>query len=183
MTSLQSDFDYEAAIRRCALGEREALHALYEREARWLLGVAMRIVRRQELANEILHDAFLQIWQKSSGFDASLGSGRGWIYSIVRYRALDVIRSGEREQPIDAVTLDRLEDPAEGPLAQLARTSDTKALHRCLHQLDDERRACILLAYVDGLSQSQIAEQLGSPLGTVKAWIRRSLITLKDCLS
>lgn len=159
------------------------MRALYEQESAWLLGVALRIVRRRELANEVLHDAFLQIWQKAPTFDASLGSARGWIYSVVRYRALNVVRDGEREQPLEAPVMETLEDPAEGPLEQLSRGSDAQALHRCLRALDDDKRACILLAYVDGYSQTQIAERLATPLGTVKAWIRRSLIALKDCLS
>ena len=83
-----ADFDYEAQLGACARGEHAALRRLYERDARWLMGVALRIVRRRELADEVLHDAFLRIWQKSSTYSVKLGSARGWIYSVVRHRAL-----------------------------------------------------------------------------------------------
>ena len=86
------DFDHEAALEACARGERFALKALYEREGRWLLAVAQRIVRDAELAEDVLQDAFLQIWQRAGTFKREMGSGRGWVYTVVRHRALDEAR-------------------------------------------------------------------------------------------
>ena len=85
-------FDYETAVQACGQGDRQALKSLYDREARWLLGVALRIVREKQLAEDIVQDAFLLIWQRAETFNASLGSARGWIYTIVRHRALDEVR-------------------------------------------------------------------------------------------
>lgn len=140
-------------------------------------------MRRRELADEVVHDAFIQIWQKSATYSAMLGSARGWIYSIVRHKALDVARTFERDSPIDASALvdEARSDPALADA--LFERSEHQALHRCIEQLDKEKRACLLLAYVDGYSQTQISARLARPLGTVKAWVRRGLLALKDCLT
>lgn len=147
------------------------------------MGVAMRIVRRRELADEVLHDAFLRIWQKSATYSPTLGSARGWIYSVVRHRALDVAHKYQHELPASASLLEDLPADGLGPLDTLSRSRDISALHHCLELLDEQKRACILLAYVDGYSQAQIAVHLASPLGSVKAWTRRGLLVLKECLS
>lgn len=176
-------FDYEAALAGCARGDRSALRGIYERDARQLMGVALRIVRRRELANEVLHDAFLQIWQRAATFDPALGSGRGWIFSVVRHRALNTVRSGSRETLVAESPLDETADDAPDPMERLARVKEAEALRRCLEQLDASRRTSILLAYLDGLTHEQIAAKLATPLGTVKAWIRRGLLALKECLT
>ena len=178
-----ASFDHETELLACARGDRAALRRLYEREARWLAGVALRIVRRRELADEVLHDAFVQIWQKAAGFDPALGSARGWIYSVVRHRALNVRRRFEAGDAVAAADGLDLVDPAGGPLDSVARAGEARALHRCLELLDEPKRACILLAYVDGYSQAQIARRLDRPVGTVKAWVRRGLQALRECLS
>ena len=179
----ESDFDYEAQLAACARGEQAALRHLYERDACWSMGVALRIVRRRELADEVLHDAFLRIWQKAASYNVTLGSARGWIYSIVRYRALDVAQQHRQELPGSKTLLEELPASGTGPLDALNQSRERGALHYCLEQLDEKKQACILLAYVDGYSQTQIAAQLASPLGTVKAWTRRGLQALKECLS
>ncbi|MEJ7670364.1 MAG: sigma-70 family RNA polymerase sigma factor [Casimicrobiaceae bacterium] len=182
MTAPHASFDYEATLAACARGETAALRELYARDASWLMGVAMRIVRRRELAGEVLHDAFVQIWQKSHTFDSKLGSGRGWIYSVVRHGALTTLRRQSREIAAGYSSFEDIADPAADPLADLTRSTEAQALHRCLQALDEKRRTCILLAYMEGLTQQQIADRLRAPLGTVKAWIRRGLIALKECL-
>lgn len=179
---LTETFDYEAQLLACARGERAALRRLYEHEGRWLMGVALRIVRRREIADEVLHDAFLQIWHKASTYDRSLGSARGWIYSVVRHRALNTIRDAEREIINPEAIADSTAEDGPGPFDMLAQHRAASALHRCLSHLDDDKRACILLAYVDGYTHSQIAVHLQRPLGTVKAWTRRALLLLRECL-
>jgi len=183
--AMQDDakFDCEAALYACARGDQAALRAIYDHEARRLMGVALRIVRRRELADEVLHDAFLQIWQKAGSYSPALGAARGWIYSVVRHRALNALRDYRREHPASDVLIDDLMSNERGPLDLLSSERETHALHRCLQRLDEHKRACILLAYVDGMSQAQIADHLSCPLGTVKAWTRRGLLALKECLS
>jgi RNA polymerase sigma factor (sigma-70 family) len=177
-----SAIDAEEALRRCAAGDRTALRALYEREAPQMLGVAIRILRRRALAEEAVQDAFVQIWRKASTFDSNLGSGRTWVYSILRNRALNILRDEGRTDPTDDFEPFALESEEVDPEAAVARLSDAGALKRCLERLDPRRRASIVLAYMHGLTHAELAGRLGVPLGTVKSWIRRSLVALKECL-
>jgi len=182
MTGNDGSFDYEAALAACAEGSRAALRALYEREARWLLGVAMRIVRNRALAEEVLQEAFLQIWRGAHTFDRSRGSGRGWIYTVVRHRALQEVRRAAPTISAEAPDVESFagEDPAAG---ESLRGIDAETLEHCLEQLEPERRECIVQAFVEGYSHAQIAARVGKPVGTVKSWVRRGLLSLKDCLS
>lgn len=183
MLPLCPAFDHEAALIACARGERFALRALYEHEARWLLGVALRIVRDGQLAQDVLHDAFVDIWRDAASFRPSLGSARGWIYTIVRHRALKAVRHPARMQVLDPADLAMLSDRQQLVTdGGEERAMDTESLERCLRQLDDAPRACVMHAFVDGYTHAQIAERLQTPLGTVKSWIRRSLASLKECL-
>lgn len=176
------DFDYEACLLACARGERFALRALYEREARWLLGVVLRIVRDRALAEDVLHDAFLQVWQHAGSFRPELGSARGWVYTVVRHRALKALRSPGRLLPTDPAELAELSDARQQHEPD-DRGLDADSLERCLQRLDETRRACVVHAFVDGYTHEQIAHKLGTPLGTVKSWIRRSLASLKECMA
>jgi RNA polymerase sigma-70 factor (ECF subfamily) len=176
-------FDYAAALKACAAGDRAALRRLYERDAAQLLGMAQRIVRRRDLAHDVLHDAFVQIWTRARTFDPRRGSGRAWIFAIVRHRALNLVRDARFETGFDPAALESLADPLPAAPDLLGRMADQEALRRCLGELDERRRTCLLLAYLEGLSHVQIAERLQAPLGTVKAWIRRGLLALRDCLA
>lgn len=184
MAAELAPFDYEAAVLACARGERFALRALYEHEARWLLGVAKRIVRDHERAEDVLQDAFMRVWQHASTFNPELGSARGWIYTIVRHRALKEVRDGSRLHAMDPEDLADLADAQQTPDVEGdLRGLDAESLERCLQRLDEARRACVIHAFVDGFTHEEIARQLGTPLGTVKSWIRRSLASLKECLA
>ncbi len=183
-TSTSPDgFDYESALEACARGERYALRAIYERESRWLLGVAQRIVRDRDTAHDVLQEAFLQVWQRASSYQRALGSGRGWIYTVVRHRALDEARRVQREMPAG----DDLEAVADAraalePAPDLPH-ADAAALDRCLSALEERKRDCIVRAFVEGYTHEQIAREIATPVGTVKSWIRRGLLSLKECLS
>jgi RNA polymerase sigma-70 factor (ECF subfamily) len=179
--------DHDAALQACARGERFALRMLYEHEGRWLLGVVRRIVRDDALAEDVLQDAFLQVWQRAATFDAALGSGRGWIYTVVRHQALRAVRGGRGVETVavDPEDLAGLSDRLQSATAPDGddRGLDTAGLERCLDRLEERPRACVVHAYVDGYTHEQIATRLGSPLGSVKSWIRRSLLALRECLS
>ena len=171
-------FDYQVCLLACARGDHRALHQLYEQDSSRLLGVALRITRNKALAEDIVHDAFIKIWHGARSFDPLRGSARGWVFSVTRHLALDVVRSTARDVPLD----DQYE-----PLAEPAQTVEFAArsgqIHQCLERLDPTRRTCILHAYVDGYSHSEIAQKLSTPLGTVKAWIKRSLAALRECMA
>ena len=173
------DFDYESALIACARGEAYALESLYAQESRWLLGVCRRILRDTALAEDALQDAFLKVWQRAHTYDRNLGSARGWIYTVVRHSALDVVRKSGREiAQEDPHAL--LDEPGH---REDERQSNAIDIDRCLEGLEDSRRESILLAFLDGYSHEQVAAALATPLGTVKSWIRRGLLTLRDCLS
>ena len=181
-------FDYERSLQACAAGDRSAFQALYKQEARFLLGVALRIVRQRQLAEDILHDAFVNIWSKAATFDTALGSGRGWIYSVTRNLALNAVRSGAREVSVDEETAEALD--AQISMDTYRHTSDAFELQanlgklgQCLSSLEPARRDCILYAYVDGCSHGEIAERTQTPLGTVKAWIKRGMRSLRECMA
>ncbi len=176
-------FDYESALAACARGDAAALRAIYEREAPRLIGVALRVLHRRELASEVVHDAFVQIWRKAGTFNPAFGSGRGWIYCVVRHRALTVLRDHSRDVELDEEAAAEVPaDESADPMRQAARLSDASALQRCLDRLDEQKRSCIVLAYVDGLTARDIAAHLKAPLGTVKSWIRRGLQSLRECM-
>ena len=176
-------FDYESALEACARGERFALRALYEREARWLLGVALRIVRDRDMAHDVLQDAFLQIWQRASSYQRALGSARGWIYTVVRHRALDEARRTRRETPVGDELEALADQHAVSNAAHELPHADAASLSRCMETLDERKRDCIVYAFVEGYTHEQIAQQTATPVGTVKSWIRRGLLSLKECLS
>lgn len=176
-------FDYETALQACANGDQQALQRLYLQDGKRLLGVALRIVRDRQLAEDVLHDAFVNIWRKAHTFDAASGSARGWIYSVVRYRALNVVRGRERETQVDEQMLESMDAAQRDHQADAFLNShDLGRLHDCLAELDTPRRNSLLYAYVDGCSHREIAERLKSPIGTVKAWIRRGLLALRECM-
>lgn len=170
-------FDYEACLLACAGGDQQALRRLYAQESSHLLGVALRIVRDKALAEDIVHDAFIKIWRGAGSFDASRGSARGWVFSVTRHLALNHVRNRYREVPLG----DEHEPVAATDTFEFSARSGQ--VHTCLEQLDPARRTCILHAYVDGYSHSEIALKLGTPLGTVKAWIKRSLAALRECMA
>ena len=181
-------FNYEQALRDCAAGDRQALQSLYRQEARHLLGVALRIVRQRQQAEDVVHDAFMNIWTKASSFEAALGSGRGWIYSVTRNLALNAVRNGAREITVDEETTQAIDaqismDAHQQTADSFELTANLGKLNDCLSRLEPARRNCILYAYVDGCSHGEIAERTQTPLGTVKAWIKRGMGTLRECMA
>jgi len=167
-------------LQRTAAGDRGAFRALYEGQSPRLYAVALRITRQSALASDAVHDAFLQVWRNAGRFDPTRGNPETWMTSLVRYRALDIARRRTREVPGD--DLPEPEDDAPDPLATLASAREAADLHRCLQGLEPDRRRLVALAFVEGLSHSDLAERLAIPLGTIKSWIRRSLLSLRACL-
>jgi len=173
--------DSAALLQRCGAGDRAAFRALYERWGSRLHGVALRITRQAALAADATHDAFVQVWQQANRFDPARGTAEAFLVTLVRYRALDLVRRQTREMP--GYEPAEQQDDAPDALARLVSSAEGAALQRCLGVLDAARRRLILLAFVDGLSHSELAARLNEPLGTIKSWIRRSLLSLRECLA
>jgi RNA polymerase sigma-70 factor (ECF subfamily) len=133
-----------AAIARCAGGDSAALRAMYDLEAGKMLGVAYRILRRRDLAEEAVQDAFVQIWRKAASFDSERGgTGRGWIYAVLRNRALSILRDGRREDltenPLSLEAIDNAPDPE----AIVVRLSQNSRLKHCLELIGERQRTVL----------------------------------------
>lgn len=177
------DLACTALVERVAAGDQAALASLFSLEAGRLIAIARRIVRRRELAEEVVQEAFVTIWLKAPMFDRSRGSGRVWMAIMVRNKALNMLRDGQRldfHEPDKLVELGDRNGDADRAYETLPEADDLK---RCLGLLPPERRRSIVLAYVVGFSHGEIAAQLKAPVGTVKAWIRRGVIALQECMS
>jgi len=173
---------HAALLRACAGGDSAALARLYEGTAAQLFGLALRIVRRRELAEEVVQDAFVSAWRNAGRYDERRGTAMAWLATIVRNRALDQLRRLSRERPLDPAAVERWEDPAPGPAELAALSEDGRRLARCLDELEEAPRRSILLAYFEGMTVEEVAERMAAPLGTVKSWVRRSLQRLRSCL-
>ncbi len=171
----------EALIHRCDGGDRAAFRLLYDRWGNRLYGIALRITRQASLAADATQDAFVQVWQQAHRFDPERGGPEAWLIGIARYRALDIVRRQSREVP--GYEPEERADETPDALARLVSTAEGAALHRCLNELEEDRRRLVVMAFVEGLSHSELAERMSVPLGTVKSWIRRSLISLRGCLA
>jgi len=165
-----------AALARCTVGDRSALQMIYDSESSRMVGVARRILLRQDLAEEAVHDAFVRVWRSAGSFDSHRGSAIGWLYAIVRNCALTTYRNEHRYDHDDNLIEEIVPDDA------ISRLPETSALRRCLERIDRPRRDVVVLAYVHGMSHGELAGRLKVPLGTVKSWVRRSLISLQECM-
>ncbi len=167
-------------LRSCAEGDQTAFHRLYELQSPRLYGLALRLLQQPALASDAMHDAFVQVWRRAARFDPSRNAGEAWLASLLRYRAIDILRRRSREQ----YGIERQEEADDAPdaLDRLAGKADSEALHRCLEELEEAQRRAVVLAFMDGLSHVELASRLRAPLGTVKSWVRRGLLGLRRCL-
>jgi RNA polymerase sigma-70 factor (ECF subfamily) len=165
-----------------ASGQPQALRRLYDQEAPRLFGIAQAILRDRDSAADALHSAFLKIAGRAEQFDPARGAAAAWLGAIVRHAALDLARARGRELPSDDPALGDSPVPPEA-LERLAASEQGARLRDCLAALEEKNRQGIILAFVHGLSHPQIAARLDQPLGTVKAWIRRGLSRLRECLA
>ena len=167
-----------------AAPDRGGWPRLYDATAPQLLGVIHRLVRRRDLAEEILHDVFLRVWERAASYAPERGAAMAWLVSVARHAALDTLRRRQREVALDEVPgYGDTEDPDPDPYQRMIRTAEGRALAECLDQLETEQRYCIVLAYHEGLTHEELAARLARPLGTVKSWVRRGLQRLRRCLA
>lgn len=162
-----------------ARGDRAAFRRLYEATAPKLLGIVLRITGNRAMAEEILQETFIKVWQSAERYDPQAGQPIAWLAAIARNRAIDRIRSerADRFQDVGAENFwERL--PAPGGDDPAARES----LRVCLAELDEEARNCVVLAYCSGYSREELAQRFGRPVGTIKTLLHRSIRLLRTCL-
>jgi RNA polymerase sigma-70 factor (ECF subfamily) len=179
-------------LARAGLGDRAAFATLYERTSTHLYAVILRIHRAQ--AEDILQEVYVNVWRSAQSFDAAQSQPLTWLTSVARNRAIDSLRRAQTQPQIQAVhtsdgddpedhdVYDKVADDSAGPLELLSRASDARALSHCMKALSAQQRQSVALAFYDGLSHAEVAEQLKQPLGTVKSWVRRALLALRNCL-
>jgi RNA polymerase sigma-70 factor, ECF subfamily len=172
-------------VARIAAGDHHALGELYDRHARLLYSLALRIVGERADAEDVLQDTFAQAWRQASRFEAGRGTVVGWLITVTRSRAIDRLRQ-RRSQPAGAdvdLASREVADPALGIDLQLVTAEEADRVRRALAALPAEQRLPLELAYYEGLSQSEIAARLGAPLGTIKTRMRQTLRRLRDALA
>jgi RNA polymerase sigma factor (sigma-70 family) len=183
--------DLSQLLARAGMGDRAAFAALYEKSSSHLFAVVLRICRDRATAEDILQEVYVNVWRAASGFDAAQSQPLTWLTSIARNRAIDSLRRAQTQpqlqttSPSDDEDSDVYDDTADdqpGPLELLGRASDARALSHCMQDLTAQQRQSVALAFYDGLSHAEVAEKMGQPLGTVKSWVRRALLSLKSCL-
>lgn len=162
--------------------DRAAFKELYACVAPKLFAILLRILRNRATAEDVLQDVFLKIWQNAESFSAEAGPAMGWLISIARNRAIDVLRSKNPAEPVaDADVADLFEKIAE-PADREAQMMNIAALRHCLGTIEEPTRSSILLAYYEGYSREELAQRFGRPVNTIKTWLHRGLAVLKSCL-
>ena len=185
--------DLATALSRSVLGDRAAFKRVYDLSSGHLFAVILRIQRDRDLADDLLQEVYVSAWKAAGSFDASRAQPMTWLTHIARNKAIDSLRRAQaqpRTESLHAADDDddrpdaqaRLVDEAPGPAALLERASDARQLGHCMEGLSAQQRQSVALAFFDGLSHAEVADQLCQPLGTVKSWVRRALMTLKGCL-
>jgi RNA polymerase sigma-70 factor (ECF subfamily) len=175
-------------LHRVALQDRNALRELYDATASRLLAVAHRMLDDRGAAEDVLQDVFVTLWARAGRYPAVHTHPMAWLTAMVRNRSIDVIRKRRPETPLEWQDTDGevrshdVADPTGSPLERLLATQADDRLGDCIARLEAEPRHAVMLAYYEGLTHADLAQRLAKPLGTVKAWVRRSLLRLKDCL-
>ena len=171
------------------LARREAaFRELYALTSSRLYGVALRVVSNREWAEDVLQEAYLNVWRIAGSYRESLSPPLGWMGVIVRSRALDFLRRRSAERldtalPVEGAVADTVASDIECPMDTAQASEQAWALHECLRKLEAKHREVLSLAYLRDLSHTELAEQLKLPIGTVKTWIRRGIEHLRGCMA
>lgn len=165
-----------------ARGDRAAFERLYRDTSARLFGVCLRLLPERAEAEDVLQEVYATVWRKAGQFDAGRASAAVWLAMIARNKAIDRLRAmpALRRAPLELS--EELADAAPTPAAQAERLDERERLRRCLDELDARRRDLIRTAFFEGCTYEELAQRSGSPLGSVKSWIRRGLIQLRACL-
>lgn len=185
MDRASSSFDRDqlsAALARVGQGSQAALAEVYQRSSAKLFGICLRILGDRAEAEDALQDIYLNVWRKAGTFDPARASPITWLAALARNRSIDRRRArGSRDMaPVEDAA--EVADTAPDALTLLSEAEDGVRISACLGELEDRQNRAIRAAFFDGLSYPELAERWAVPLGTMKSWIRRGLLRLKDCL-
>lgn len=169
------------ALERVARGDREAFKVVYAATSVKLYGVIVRILGRRDLADEVLQEVYIRVWQRAGEYDRAASSPITWLATIARNRALDEAKRKTMRSMEDCPEV--LQVPSgDDPYATQEKREDARRLAACLERLEPDKKELVLLVYYYGLTREEIAARVDRPVATVKTWLRRSLAQIKDCL-
>lgn len=173
--------DITKLIVRTSMKDRGAFDLLYRQTSAKLLGVCLRVLNDRAEAEEALQEVFVKIWTKADRFAVSDLSPISWLVAVARNHSIDRIRA-RRQAALDIDTALDIADPSPGPEAMAVAGGENERIHLCLEELEKDRAAAVRGAYLTGESYAELAERHGVPLNTMRTWLRRSLLKLRECL-
>ena len=177
--TLPPEIELAQLLQRCAAQDTTAFRTLYDKTSPILFARLLRMLRRRSVAEEVLQDVFVRIWQRAAQFEAHRGRALAWMVTIARYCAIDLMR---RER-MTLVSDDSLAEIADESTPEAGGIEKPNNFDHCIGLLSENTRKCLTLAFVEGRSHDEIARLTTNPLGSVKSWIRRGLLALKDCMA
>lgn len=179
---MQTPAELSALLASVARRDEAAFERLYEATSAKLYGVVLRILKRQDLAEEVIQDAYIKIWNSAGQFNPGLSSPITWMASIARNRAIDIVRKrSEISIEEEPAAMDVASDMPD-PLARKDMTEELQRVLDCVGRLEPQRQRLVLLAYYNGWSREQLSKKFDTPLNTVKTWLRRSMVEIRECL-
>lgn len=170
-------------LAECELGNESAFEELYRLCSGQLYGALLRILKIEAVAEEALQDTFLNIWQNANKFKSGSGTPMAWLYSIARHRALDILRKRNSRENLETTDISGLIESTPDTAKPLHEMSeDAVLLMKCLERLPEGARFCIIKAYCEGYSYNELIDHCEKSSGTIKSWLRRGLLSLRECL-
>jgi RNA polymerase sigma-70 factor (ECF subfamily) len=165
-----------------AKGDAAAFERLYDATKAKLYGVLLRILGRPELAEEVMQETYLKVWKMADKFDPLQASPITWMVAMARNRAIDIVRKRAEISIEEEPEAQNVASDSPSPLARREMTEELKRLLGCLGKLDPEKQRIVLLAYYSGWSREQLSTKLDIPVNTIKTWLRRSLLEIRECM-
>lgn len=179
-TAEQEELD--RLLTQTAAGDQSAFAELYRRSSSRLYGVCLRMLRERGEAEDVLQEAWVAVWHRAALFNASKASAMTWLVTLVRNKAIDRLRQRREQLLDDPALLDDLRDEDPSPAAGAENSQEYRRLRDCLDQLEPQQRRSVREAFFSGATYNELATRCKVPLGTMKSWIRRSLLQLRTCL-
>lgn len=179
---MTSSEQLEDLIAKVSLGDRKAFSKLYDATSAKLFGVALRILKNRASAEDVLQETFMKVWRYADKYAANGMSPMTWMITIARNTAIDRLRRRRDADDVDRLS-DRLSDYGPTPEDTAVARSEATRIAGCLGELESEKSTAVKGAYLDGLSYADLSQMLDVPLNTIRTWLRRSLIALKECMS
>ena len=174
--------DISYLLGRIALGDRSAFARLYDRSAPKLFGVCLRILKDRSEAEEALQDVYVKIWQRADRYVAGDSDPMSWLAAIARNQAIDRVRA-RRPTAVDIDEAYDLADMTANPEERALLSSEGRRIETCMKELEPDRASAVRRAYVEGATYEELADIFGVPLNTMRTWLRRSLLKLRECMN